>query len=372
MKINHFPGDKTEHYFWDQLENYDDNGNCMSHMGFRTIESRYCGKLLNTVTVSGISTLPQYRRSGAVRAMMNYMFDLTPERGWAVSLLHPFSFSYYRMFGYDKVADHKILEFPITKLEFTERCPDFVPVNSVKTAEDAVKVYNEFSETRNIMFPRYGTWRFPTEPNNGEQIYLRYRDGKPVAYVKLSQEQFFDVNKMTSIALHIHEIAFTTPESLKDVFGFIRMFEGEDNTVKIHNAAMSPEIDAFLKHYTHTKYTLVPDLAGRILDVKTVLEANKYPSERGHFTVEVIDTLPFTNGVYSVEYQNGVAEAKLVSKDTVADVVAPMPAFTQLLYGYDEYDAFRASFLSGVKVNDPNSDFFKVFHKKCNGLFEHF
>ena len=122
----------------------------------------------------------------------------------------------------------------------------------------------------------------------------------------------------------------------------------------------------------HTKYTLIPDIMARILDVPAILKANLYPDEHGMFTVKVEDSLAFTRGVYEVEYENGKAEVKKLSDDADFDLSAPMPAFSQLMYGYDEYTADVASYMDGVKVINPKSDFFKIFHKKNNGLFEHF
>ena len=130
---------------------YANDGRQISNLSFSTMASRYCGADLKSVSIGGISTSPEYRRGGNVRKMLDKVFELAPERGIAVSFLHPFSFSYYRKFGYEKVADHKVIEFPIGKLEYFERCADWVWVNSVERAEDCVKVYNRFAAKRNIM-----------------------------------------------------------------------------------------------------------------------------------------------------------------------------------------------------------------------------
>ncbi len=356
------------------MEVRSDDGSCMSHMGFKTLDSMYCGQYIKTLTVGGIGTSPEYRREGLVRKMMNKMLEIAPERGWAVSFLHPFSFSYYRKFGYEKVADHKILVFPIAKLDFAERCTDLEPVDSTEKALDCVKIYNEFSKKRNIMFKRYGTSIYPTSKGGGNRTYIYYDSAKnPASYITFSQEQFFNINRMKSVNFHVHEMAFTTPESLNALFGFIRMFEGEDETVKIHNCAMSPEIDTVLKHYMHTSYTLVPDIAARILDVPTVLKANSYPKDRkGYFTVNVEDTLEFVNGVYGVEYENGIADVKKLPSGSECDLSVPVATFTQLVYGYDEYTPDIVPYMNGAKLYNPQSKFFEAFHKKNNGLFEHF
>jgi hypothetical protein len=146
----------------------------------------------------------------------------------------------------------------------------------------------------------------------------------------------------------------------------------ENDTVKIHNAAMSPEIDLILRNYTHTTYRKYPDLMARVLNVKKILEANSYPKEKGHFRVKVNDTLDFTQGVWEVEFENGTAVASRINDTTQYDLSADMPAFSQLVYGYDAYTIDTAAYMEGVKILNPNTDFFRAFSKKNNGLFEHF
>lgn len=348
-------------------------GKRMSSLGFNTLDSRYCGNFIKTLTVGGVGTDPEYRRSGAVRQMLEQLFTMAPERGWVVSLLHPFSFSYYRKFGYEKVADHHILEIPMHKLEHFDRCPDLIRVNSPELAEQCTQVYEKFAEKRNIMFRRFGTGVYPTNGDGDRRTYLWYDgDGQPAAYITLKVENEYVINRMVSIHLSVYEMAFTTPESLRALFGFMRMYEGENDIVKIHNYAMSPEVELFIRHYMHTSYSPIPDIAARILDVPAILTAHSYPDEHGHFTVRVEDTLPWTRGVYGVEFQNRKAEVTRLADDANWDLSAEMPAFSQLMYGYDEYSADVVPYMQGVTLANAKSDFFRVFHKMSNGLFEHF
>ncbi len=373
MALELFKDSADEFVKYEGMYNFDDKGNKMSWLGFRTIDSRYCGNYVNTMTVSGVGTKPEYRRSGSVRTMFNKLFEMAPERGWTVGLLHPFSFAYYRKFGYEKVADHLVLEFPIEALSFVERYPDLLPVESAERAEDCVKIYNEYANNRNIMLRRTGTWRFPTsESNEAKKTYIWYdENGKPSAYITFDQQQYYCVNRMESIALNVYEMAFTSPKALKVLLGFLRMFEGEDKKIKIHNCAMAPEVETTLKNYMHTTYTIIPDLAARIFDVPAILKLNDYKGQKGRYSVEIVNDLEYTNGIYVVEFDGKNVDVRKNASVT-PDIVCPMPAFTQLVYGYNEYDAFGASFLEGTTVNNPESDFFRAFHKKPNGLFEHF
>lgn len=51
------------------------------------------------------------------------------------------------------------------------------------------------------------------------------------------------VNHLESVNLHVYEQAYTSPQSLDAVLGFSGMYEGELDSVKIHNCAMCPELD---------------------------------------------------------------------------------------------------------------------------------
>ena len=337
------------------------------------LNSVFSGKHIKAMTIGGVATEPEYRRKGLVRKILDLAFKEAVDKGACVSFLHPFSFAYYRKFGYEKVADQLIVEFPIDGLKHIPRCSDFHLLKGMDRINDVINIYNEFSLKRNIMFYRYNERYFFIEPNkNRGSTYIWYdENGKPASYISLAVENYYHVNHMRSIYLNVYEMAFTSKESLLALFGFIRMYEGENDTVKIHNCAMSPEIDLILRQYIRTTYQPYPDLMARILDVKAILEANSYPLDKGHFRVNLMDTLEHTKGVWEVEIDNGKGHAKLVNTDKY-DITLPMPAFSQIVYGYDTYTPELVSFMEGVTIENTKSDFFKSFPKRNNGLFEHF
>lgn len=361
------------------MKNFAEDGTMMAELFFTTLDSRFCGKYLKTVIIGGVGTYPEYRRSGAVREMLEYLFSMAEERKWTVSFLHPFSFSYYRKFGYERVADHKVIRIPMAKLEHFERVHDLVPVNSPELISECDEVFERFADTRNIMFSRYGKRVFTEKYEDGRKTYL-WRDdcGKAAGYITVQVDKTYWVNRFIDSKLQVHEFAFTSPQALKALFGFIRMYEGECDQVLIHNCAMAPEVDQLLRHYMHAEYQIIPDLAVRVFDVPALLRAAAYPEEKGSFTVEVTDayhekcSLPMTQGKYRVDFEAGEAQVTVLPEDADCEVQTEVSAFAQLLYGYEEYDAGLAAYVEGVTIRDPRSDFFKICHKKNNGLFEMF
>lgn len=383
MNISITETERKEYQVRERVDITDESGTLLSTAGIRTVQSRFCGKHVSTLLIGGVATAPYNRRLGCVRKALEHLLSIADERKWDVAMLHPFDAAYYNKFGFEKVADHKILEFPLDKLSFLPRCSDLLPLDSEERLNDVLAVYEKFAARSNGMFRRFDSTHYNVLPNapknwnryNSEPCTFIWYDetGKAASYITVKAEKYLDVNRMVPVALHVHEYAFTSPESLKAILGFLRMFDGELDSVKIHNCSMAPEIDAMLRSYTHTSYTLVSDIQARILNVRTFLEANEYPRHAGSFRVFVDDYLPNTRGLWEVHYENGVGTVEKISDEPEGyDLYTPIDAFTKLVYGYESYTQDQLTYIDGVKIGGDCTDFLAAFPKRNTGLFEHF
>ncbi len=357
-----------------------DDGIEMSHGGqsYRTIHLQ--GATLPAAFIGGIGTEPEYRRAGLVRAIVTAMAEEADRRAIPISLLHPFSFAYYRRFGFERVADHRVLEFPMSALHIFERNPN------LRRATDADRptlaaLYNAFAEGRNLLPVRNEGYPFPTAADAHARTYITCdENGTPDGYITLEGEKYYSINRMVSVNLHVYETVFLSPAALDRLLGFLRMYEGELETVKIHNCAMSPEVELRLRHYMHTAITVIPDLMARINDVEAVLAAVRYPTEAGSFTVHSTETpgSPWsslarkTTGVFRVDYEGGVGTVTRLADNVPADLTADIGALTQLIFGYESGGYATARYTPGVTFHTTAPDFFRAFPRRPGGVFEHF
>ena len=149
-------------------------------------------------------------------------------------------------------------------------------------------------------------------------------------------------------------------------------------TVKIHNASMTPEVELRLRNYMHTRITTIPDLMARINDVKAFFEAVPYPEAPGSFTLRTSEppTSPWsgetTNGSWRVDYANGKATVTRLSDDAPCDFSADIPALTQLVFGYQAYTSEIARYTENTLWYTPAADFFRAFPRRPGGIYEHF
>lgn len=356
----------TEDYSSLRVAAVDENGNAMSKGAFKYMDSSYGKGWIRTMIAGGIGTPVHLRRGGNVRKMFERMHTEAVGEGAAVALLHPFSFAYYRKFGYEKVSDHLIVKCPTRYIDFVPRECNFVPYDE-GMLPDVMKIYNTFAMGRNLLFRRFDD-RYYNKPDR--HIYVYYKKGEPAAFIMYSASKSFVVNHSEDGVLTVHELAYTSPDALREIFSFLRMFEGEYDDIEFANIAMCPEVELMLRHYTHTSYTLVPDVMAKVLNTEKLLLANDYPTVEGEFTVKVEDTMDSVCGTFKVAYGGGDCSVKRV--DGGADLTLSASAFARLAYGYDGANAEMAKYMDGVQIDGDAEDFFRAFPKKPCGIFEHF
>jgi predicted acetyltransferase len=70
------------------------------------------GQAVPMCGIGGVATLPEYRRQGAIRAIMDRLLHQEREEGTVFSYLYPFSFQFYAKFGYGPGCRRFRVELP--------------------------------------------------------------------------------------------------------------------------------------------------------------------------------------------------------------------------------------------------------------------
>lgn len=330
-----------------------------------TYLSNYCGKYLPSVGIGGVATLPEYRRSGCIREIFNEIFRIAPERGWATSYLYPFSYSYYRKFGYERVIQRKTIRFPVSVLGSVERNTGAVLYDDESRLGDILLIYGRYAAKYNMMFPRdENTRAYSAEPHKSKKwTYIWYdKSGSPSSLATVNAENG---------CLNVKELAYSDLNGLYGILGFLRMFEGQVHEFYFTDLPEDSELDFIADSYSECRYELQNSAQGRVLLVETLLKNNLYPDEPGHFRLFADDPLEYNRGIYEVEYADGKSSVKKISGGEF-DISAEIPALSRIMLGCDVFDASKAAYLPGIKLNNSAGDFFRAFPKRKHHLHDYF
>ena len=320
-------------------------------------KSSFCGSFYPCLGIGGVAALPEYRRLGAIRAIMDEIFKMAPERGWLTSFLHPFSYDYYRQFGYERLVKRIRL---CADSDVLRTCPrnTNVQLYSYKNKnilQDILQVYNTYAKSYCGMFFRDEKVKAynPDPFVSGQHTYVHYnREQKPDAVATI---EVFDEDKV-----NVKEICYIDPAGIQGMLGFLRMYDGQVNEFIFETLPEDSEVDLLLSEYSKVSYTVHSRAMGRVMLLKDLLKRNVYPKEAGHFRLRCEDTQEYNRGVWDVAYESGTATVTKLPGDGPYDISASVPALSRLIL-QGGYTPHRAAYLETVKINGDAADFFRAF-----------
>jgi len=326
----------------------------MAAMTVTDADNYFGNTTLSCAGVGGVASKPEYRNRGAVRRLFEELFkgELLG-KNYDISILYPFSEAYYRKFGYEIMSKSLELTVPFRELNTAPKNADVELFDGSQSAE-LLELYNRTASRFNLAFRRTDCGRFPSDPYlNANYTYMwKNADGE---FRSLATFKVDRPNKIVKVS----EIYYLDRESLAGILGFLRCYEGNQETVVFEKLPLTTPVLNFISNEKPIVQKGFDMGCARIINVQSVLNKKQYPDRHGSFTLELVgDTIAENNGTFSVEYENSKAE--VTRTDKPADVtLEPIAAAKIILSGVGGAEAF--SYVNGAKMNNFNEDFFRAF-----------
>jgi len=345
----------------------DDNSTLIASIFTHRRDSWYCGKALPTVGIGGVATLPEYRRHGAVRAIFREIFRIAPENKWATSYLFPFSYAYYRKFGYERLDMILRIKLPPSALETFERSTSAKLYTGDKSMlSEILAIYTDYSKRYNMMFTRSAKSRsYSDNPYESQKwTYVWYdKAGKASSYATVQLDE--DEGRLT-----VRELCYTNKEGLYGILGFLRMFDGQVHEYLFKDLPVSSELDTVLRRYIDVEYELESHTMGRVLLIEPLLKANAYPSPCS-FRLRCEDNLDFNRAVWEVNYDGKAVKVTRHPYESEYDLSAAIPSLSRIML-CGGVDRETAEFMEGVTLTDTAEKVLGAFPKRRYHLHDTF
>lgn len=313
----------------------------------------YCGNLLNTVVLSGICSQPEYRRMGGVRAIFDEVGRTAIENDVVVGFLSPFSIEYYEKFGYANLNRVFNVSVPFHKLTHIPRNTD-VELFTGEQLDELCELHNKCVFKENLMTLREDKKHFCDKPfEEADYTYIhRNPSGEADGYVR------FKVNRPDTLVAD--ELFALSPDALKGIVGFLRNYDGIVKTLVVKRQYQGSPLSCLVDRTDGVKYEGDGGYAGRIYNLKKLLENNVYPEKHGKFSILSLDNLEQNKGIFDVEYENGNATVTQRSEGDY-DIALTAPAAARLLLAGEGHTADTAVYVDGVEIKNNAEDFFMAF-----------
>jgi len=281
-----------------------------------------------------VITPPEHRRDGYVTEILAETLGEYRERGRQFSTLWPFSYEFYRTFGWDTATNKRIYECDPSALAAaadrveggTYRQVALKNLSALEPVYDADAARYSLTLERDEEWWRHRVCRaHPEEPF----VYLWSRDGDPAAYVVYEFEG--DYHDRTMV---VREMGYTDVEGLDAVLGFCYDHDSQADTIRI-NAPDDSVLQDRLTAPDQVDCELKTGAMVRVIDVAETLPSLSYPGIDAEVTLAVEDDFAAWNDdTFDLEVSGGRATCRVAGDGRDPDARLDIGALSQLLVGY--------------------------------------
>ena len=343
-----------------------EDGRMMAHIINNRYETWLDGHLIPNGGIGAVSTLPEYRNTGAIRAIFGRLIPEAYRNGEVISTLYPFSHAFYRKFGYETVRWRSDYEFAPSVLSGYRFSGSAELWKSGDPVGEYTALYNRFAERFNLAMRRDD--RLMLEHHlRGEYYkdrkfcYMLREGGKPVAYLI-----FQDIRHDPAAILSVRDMAWEGRAGFNAILGFLARFTADYGTIRLF---LPGSLDLFSVIRSPQSYeiqeTAAQDYMIRVVNVRRLLEIMKKP-EGCRFVIRTEGDMfvPENNGAWAVS-EKGVAPT-----DEAPDLTVSIQALGQLASG--SVSLFEALHRPDVTLSGNEAALEKAFVRKPILVEDHF
>ncbi len=309
---------------------FDGANKLMSALTLLPLEVWVQGKKMAMGGVAGVATWPEARRQGCVGRLLSHALETMRNEGQSLSMLHPFSFSFYRKYGYELTIERKKYAIPTRLLPSRKETPGEVRRMAKPDVAVLDAIYSTYASRYNGMLARSADWWTERALHKeGAAVVYFNEEGSPEGYV------FYDCldGKMT-----VHEIVALDETARTALWTFIA---NHDSMIG-ETTLFAPIDDGFpyLLDDPRIGQELIPYFMSRIVDAEAF--AKQYAWEQGTGEESVLLRLedrhaPWNDGTFRLSWSKegeGTLERVDGAADSGADAIScDIQALTAMLLG---------------------------------------
>lgn len=286
-----------------------------------------------------VASYPEYRGGGAINQIFHQILADMKERQVALSYLAPFSYPFYRRYGYEQAFDKIRYTLKTENLPRIGNFPGTVKRVTWENAHEEIdRLYLEDPKHQRGGLIRDDWWWHYTKELGKKPNYAVY-------YNEAGQAEGYLIYQFQDMTFDIMEWSSQSYQAWQGLARFVASHGGAFS--EFTYASPTGEDRSYLLDSPLVKMEKVPDMMARIVDFQAFL--SRYP-----FDVEAEDTLvlevldeyaPWNNGKWQLTLSPG-KQPQIVATDEAADITASIQAWSQALLGYKElvelaaYDRF--------------------------------
>ncbi|HLQ71021.1 MAG TPA: GNAT family N-acetyltransferase [Bacillota bacterium] len=284
------------------------------------------GKEMDMGGVSAVATWPEYRRKGMVKQLLHHALKYMKQNGQTISYLFPFSFAYYRKYGWELTFNEKKYKIPMLRFPKQSETPGYVrrkkpDVTLLHT------IYSTYAKQFGGMLVRDEKWWNDRILNKDMHVTIAYNDqNEPNGYI------LFNVKKDV---FNVIDMAYTSNGGLNLLLSFIGNHDSMAETVEM-TVSENDQL-SFILDEARFEQKVNPYFMARIVDVHAFLKQFPFAKGEEQITLHVDDDFfPENTGTYHLHRNQEGTSVTFINGDKkqTTGIHCSVQKLTSMCLGY--------------------------------------
>lgn len=292
-------------------------------------EMFFCENTIKMGGIGAVTTLPEYRNRQYAAGLLKRSLEIMRERRQSFSMLAPFSYNFYRKYGWELAFHYYEYCLPVEDFrDFGNGEGNFCPVG-VEDIPRINRVYEEYARKYNGAIKRSERqWRdnfayYAGKKYHGYGYVDKHGDLQGYLFFQIKEGKFF-----------LHELVGNSRTVKEELFRFVYQHRAQVREI----VWRAPADDIFLLLLKEPRRTckLVPGMMIRVVDVKAALKHYHFPGCDGSFLLKVDDPWASWNDrLFQVSVDRGRARVREEPAGRRGpDIECSIQTFSQMISGY--------------------------------------
>ncbi|MFC4653003.1 enhanced intracellular survival protein Eis [Lactococcus nasutitermitis] len=256
----------------------------------------------STVKMLGIgyvASYPEYRGNGAIRKLMTEILQDNYKKGTAISYLSPFSYDFYRKFGYEYAFDKKIYTVKATDFPKGKRTAGKITRQTLSEAQKDLQEIHEQLDNQGSVKRDNFAWDYYFNYKSQPYFAIYKEDEKALGYL------IYDFDGMT---FTIKELAFLSQDAKQALYHFINSHAASFDTIT-WTAPANTQLEYDCPEPARLQIIQHPHMMARIVNLQEFLKINGTPDFAATITDDILPENNITVG-------NGKAQTMTIGEFT--------------------------------------------------------
>lgn len=276
-----------------------------------------------------VASYPEARGQGGINQIMEKILEDCRDRKVSLSYLAPFSYPFYRRYGYEQSFDKIRYQLNSRDVTFTKKKCGKMKRMNFEDAKAAIKrIYEQMPENQRAGLKREDWWYTYKFKQKGNYQFALYFDeaGEATGYV---------VYQLAASSFIIVEWGFLNHDAFCSLVRFVSSHNGAFETFE-YSCGYGGNDQNYLLANPFASVTITPYMMARVVDISLFLEKYPFRKKQAAFALQIEEDqyAKWNEGIVEVTIKNGKNHLSKVEQTALPIVRGSIQHITQLLLGY--------------------------------------